>query len=154
MSNFMAIMAAASQLQEQLSAEGYDDDDILGAIESETDVLAILDRVAEKVVADERLAASARERARRLEARADKRRQLLDLMMTTIGRDKVERPLVTLSYRNNPPSLILTNPDHLPSQYMTAVPNKDMITKALKSGAAVDGATLGNPSRSLILRTA
>ena len=151
-SRFSEMLHAAHTLQQQLSDEGYDQEDIIGALESETDVMRMLDRTIEKVVADERLAASAAERAKRLKARAEKRRELLDVIMVNLERDKLERPLATVYYVTNPVALVIDNPDDIPTQYYESVPDKAMITKALHAGADIPGVRLSTPKRGLRLK--
>jgi hypothetical protein len=151
-SRFSEILHAAHTLQQQLSDEGYDQEDIIGALESETDVMRMLDRTIEKVVADERLAASATERAKRLKERAAKRRKLLDVIMVNLERDKLERPLATVYYVTNPVTLVIDNPDDIPMQYYESMPDKAMITKALHAGADIPGVHLSTPKRGLRLK--
>lgn len=140
MSKFSDVMHKAAQIQQQLEAEGYEESDILVSLESETDLLDYFDRVAEKVVADDRLAASAAERAKRLKARADKRKDLLMFMMDIMGVKKLERPLVTASVQKNPVSLTILG--EVPDLYMMSVPDKAAIIKALKAGETVQNAEL------------
>ena len=153
MTDFADIRARAHALQEQLRAEGYADDDVLQAIESETDLLRTFDRVAERIDQDQRSAVIARARARRLEDRADRNLEFLDYLMRTMGiEQKLERPLATVYYQQNPPKLELEE-EQLGQYWLTAVPDKPRITKALKAGDAIPGAKL-TQGRSLRIRTA
>lgn len=141
MSKFTEATAKAHALQEALRAEGYDDLDVLASIESETDLLRVFDRVAERVDQDNRSAVIARERARRLEARADKNAEFLGYLMGVLGTDKVERPTATVWWQDNPGRLEVEE-DKLGQYWLTAKPDADRIKKALKAGEAIPGATL------------
>ena len=150
MTTYSDLMHQASVLQQQLEAEGYDDENVLASLESETDVLALFDRVTERVIADERLAASARERAKRLEARADKRKAFLGFVLDNLNRTKLERPLATTYWQDNNPALQIDGP--VPEQYMTSTPDKPAITKALKAGEVIENCRL-TQGRSIRMRT-
>ena len=150
---FADILNHAHQLQELLSQEGYEDSDIIASLESETEVLAIMDRTIERVIADERLAASARERARRLEARAEMRRGLLHVIMTSLQRQNLERPLATVYYQANPQSVTVERAEEIPAAYTMTVPDKTAILKALKAGEAVPGVSLSPAKTSLRIKT-
>ena len=150
MSNFSEVTAKAHALAETLRAEGYDDDSVLASIESETDLLRVFDRVAEKVDQDNRSAVIARERARRLEARADKNTEFLAYLMQVMGVEKLERPTATVSWQNNPAALTIDG--EVPQYWLTAVPDKDRIKKALKAGDTIEHCTL-TQGRSLRVKT-
>ena len=151
MSDFHAVTAKAHALQEQLRAEGYDDDIVVASIESETDLMRVFDRVAERIDQDNRSAVIARERAKRLEARADRNTEFLDYLMRTIGNQtKIERPTATVFYQATPPKLEIEG--EVPETFMTSVPDKAAITKALKAGEDLPGCRL-TQSRSLRVKT-
>ena len=151
MADFHAVTAKAHALQEQLRAEGYDDDIVIASIESETDLMRVFDRVAERVDQDNRSAVIARERAKRLEARADRNTEFLDYLMRTIGNQtKLERPTATVFYQATPPRLEIEG--EVPEGFMTSVPDKAAITKALKAGEDLPGCRL-TQSRSLRVKT-
>ena len=151
MADFHAVTARAYALQEQLRAEGYEDDVVTAAIESETDLFRVFDRVAERIDQDNRSAVIARERAKRLEARADRNTEFLDYLMRTIGNQtKIERPTATVFYQATPPKLEIEG--EVPETFMTSVPDKAAITKALKAGEDLPGCRL-TQSRSLRVKT-
>ena len=153
MADFHAVTARAYALQEQLRAEGYEDDVITAAIESETDLFRVFDRVAERVDQDNRSAVIARARAKRLENRADRNTEFLDYLMRTIGNQtKVERPTATVYYQANPPKLEIDPDTRLADSLLTVVPDKAAITKALKAGEDLPGCRL-TQSRSLRVKT-
>jgi hypothetical protein len=151
MADFHAVTAKAYALQEQLRAEGYEDDVVTAAIESETVLFRVFDRVAERIDQDNRSAVIARERAKRLEARADRNLEVLDFLLRTIGNQtKIERPTATVFYQTNPPRLEIAG--EVPETFMTSVPDKPAITKALKAGEDLPGCRL-TQSRSLRVKT-
>lgn len=151
MTDFSAVTNKAHQLAEMLRAEGYDDDAVLLSIESETDLLRVFDRVAERVDQDNRSAVIARERARRLEARADKNTEFLGYLMEVMGIEKkIERPTATVYYQNNPPKLEITG--EVPDLYTMSVPDKQAIMRDLKQGDYIANCTL-TQSRSLRVKS-
>jgi Siphovirus Gp157 len=151
MADFHAVTARAYALQEQLRAEGYEDDVVTAAIESETDLFRVFDRVAERIDQDNRSAVIARERAKRLEARADRNLEFLDYLMRTIGnQNKVERPTATVYYQATTPALVIDG--DVPDTFMTSVPDKPAIVKAIKAGESVPHCRL-TLSRSLRVKT-
>jgi hypothetical protein len=153
MADFHAVTARAYALQEQLRAEGYEDDVVTAAIESETDLFRVFDRVAERIDQDNRSAVIARERAKRLEARADRNTEFLDFLMRTIGNEtKIERPTATVYYQANPPKLEIDPDTRLADSLLTVVPDKAAITKALKAGEDLPGCRL-TQGRSLRVKT-
>ena len=141
MSKFTEATQKAHALQQALRAEGYDDMDVLASIESETDLLRVFDRVAERVDQDTRSAVIAAERSRRLKARAEKNSEFLGYLMGVIGADKVERPTATVWWQDNPGRLDVEE-DKLGQYWLTARPDTDRIKKALKAGDIIPGATL------------
>jgi hypothetical protein len=153
MADFHAVTARAYALQEQLRAEGYEDDVVTAAIESETDLFRVFDRVAERIDQDNRSAVIARERAKRLENRADRNTEFLDFLMRTIGNEtKIERPTATVYYQANPPKLEIDPDTRLADSLLTVVPDKAAITKALKAGEDLPGCRL-TQGRSLRVKT-
>jgi len=153
MADFHAVTARAYALQEQLRAEGYEDDVVTAAIESETDLFRVFDRVAERIDQDNRSAVIARERAKRLENRADRNTEFLDFLMRTIGNQtKIERPTATVFYQANPPKLEIDPDTRLADSLLTVVPDKAAIVKALKAGEDLPGCRL-TQGRSLRVKT-
>ncbi len=153
MADFHAVTARAYALQEQLRAEGYDDEDVIASIESETDLLRTFDRVAERIDQDNRSAVIARARAKRLETRADRNTEFLDYLMRVIGNQtKLERPTATVFYQTNPAKLEIDPDTRLADSLLTVVPDKAAIVKAIKAGEDLPGCRLTH-SRSLRVKT-
>jgi hypothetical protein len=153
MADFHAVTARAYALQEQLRAEGYEDDVVTAAIESETDLFRVFDRVAERIDQDNRSAVIARERAMRLENRADRNTEFLDFLMRTIGNQtKLERPTATVFYQTNAPKLEIDPDTRLADSLLTVVPDKPANVNALKAGEDLPGCRL-TQGRSLRVKT-
>lgn len=150
MPNFSEVTAKAHALQEQLRAEGYDDESVVASIESETDLLRVFDRVAEKVDQDTRSSVVAAERSRRLKARAGKNAEFLGYLLSVIGAEKVERPTATVYWQDNAASLEIEG--EVPQYWLTAVPDKDRIKKALAKGEEIANCRL-TKGRSLRVKT-
>ena len=141
-------MSAVVQLKAQLA--GYEDDVVLASIESETQALELIDRLVEHVVADEALVDAGKARLKRIEARADRHREILKAMMAEIA-EKVERPLATLSLGTGPRTAIVTDAQAVPDVYWRRAIDKQELLKALKNGP-VEGAELSNGAPVLTLR--
>ena len=65
-----------------------DDEDhalLLGSLEGETDIMEVLDRVIESSIADKKLAEMARERAKRVEERSQKSREIALRIIEALG---------------------------------------------------------------------
>lgn len=146
-----AAMSAAQQVKQLLI--GYSDEDVLASLESETDALELLDRLAEHVVADKLLADKAAERAARLKERAERSRGIILRMIEALEVKKLERPLYTasLSYHRD---LEEIDASLLPEAFIRHAPDKIAIARALRAGEIVPGFTLGNDQPRLTLRTA
>lgn len=145
----MAAMSAAQQVKQLLI--GYSDEDLLASLESETDALELLDRVAEQAIADKELAAKASERAKRLGERAERARDIVKRMLEALELKKIERPLFTASIGFHTKAIV-TDPDALPDALIRHAPDMVAIGKALREGE-VPGATLSNPEPRLTIRT-
>jgi len=148
---FADILQKAMQLAEDLVKEGYDDSIVVDALDSETEVLAIVDRVAERVIADQRLAASAKARAKRLEERAETSKKFLAYVLSSLNRKSLERPLGTVHFQDNPQGVEILG--EVPAEYRTEVPDKAAIKRALVAGKEVENARLSPPSRHLRILT-
>ena len=147
----VAAMSAVGKLKAELT--GYENDDLLASIESETDALELMDRVIEHVVADEALVERGKQRLKRIEARADRHRSILKAMMEQIA-EKVERPLATLSLGTGPRTAVITDEQSVLDVYWRRSIDKAELLKALKAGDSVQGAELSNGSTVLTIRPA
>ena len=85
------------------------------------------------------------DRRKSLEGRISTTKQYLQIQMEMAGIEKVKRPLVTISIRNNPPSVKVLDESLIPSEYMIQqkpVISKKSVSEALKNGEFVPGAEL------------
>ena len=149
------IERAMSAAMEAISALPDDGDNVLllNTIEGESDVLEVLDRVVEAAIADKKLAELARERAKRIEARAERARGVALQIIEALGVSPLERGVYTasVSYHRELGSL---DESALPEAFIRHAPDKVAIAKALRAGQDVPGASLGNDAPRLIIRTA
>ena len=147
------IERAMSAAMEIISTLPDDEDHalILGSLEGETDIMEVLDRVIESSIADKKLAELARERARRIEARADRTREIATRIVEALAISPIERPIYTasLTYPRKP---LVTNADELPDTYIRHAPDMVAIGKALRAGETIPGAELKNPEPQLTIR--
>ena len=150
-----AIERAMSAAMEVISTLPDDEDHalLLGSLEGETDIMEVLDRVIESSIADKKLAEMARERARRIEARADRTREIATRIVEALGVSPLTRPVYTasLTYPRKP---LVTNADELPKEMIREAPDMVAIGKALRAGEMIPGAELRNPEPTLTIRTA
>ena len=85
------------------------------------------------------------ERRKTYEGKVSTLKQYLQVQMEIAGIEKVKRPLVTISIRNNPPSVKVLDESLIPSKYMIQqkpVISKKSVSEALKNGEFVPGAEL------------
>jgi hypothetical protein len=90
-----------------------------------------------------------RKRGARLRERAQSLQQYLLLNMQACGITKIESPFFTLAVKKNPPTVIITDEESIPAEYMVTPdppppppkrPDKKAIAAALKAGQEVPGA--------------
>lgn len=145
-------MVAAQRAISELPDDG-DNVLLLNTIEGESDVLEVLDRVIEHAIADAKLVELARERAKRIEERAKRTRNVALQIIEALGVSPLERPVYTasVSYHRELGSL---DESTLPAEFWRHAPDKVAITKALRAGKEIPGASLGNDQPRLTLRTA
>jgi Zn-dependent M32 family carboxypeptidase len=165
LSNTVAIYnAIKAQLAEEFDLEN-DDAALLGTLDGETNLHEILSDMAREVERYEgfaealkRIIEQNKERKDRFERKADKLRQSIGWAMQEAGLKKVESADVTLSLRNNPPSLVTTiEPEDAPEQFRTVKTtyafDKKAIKEALLEGDSLSFAHLNNQPPSLQIRT-
>lgn len=138
------VQEMADELDQQTLLDTLDS--IQATIEDKVENTAKLIRSWEAEVAaireeEKRLA----ERRKSVENRITSLKMYLQIQMEVAGIDKVKRPTLTVSIRNNPPSVHVLDESILPSDYMIPQPpkvSKADIAKALKNGEFVPGAEL------------
>jgi len=151
----MAAVSEAQQAIAEVIRRGGDIDPKLRAdtIEGESDALELMDRLADLVMSDEVLAKLARERALRLEKRADANRTVIQRMLIALELgEPLERATYTasLAYRS---TAVVTDASLLPEELIRRAPDMRLIDKVLRDGQAVPGAMLSNPEPHLMLGT-
>jgi len=144
-------MAEAMKLRELV---GDEDAQLLAdTIEGETDVFSLIDRLAERALADKLLVERGKERLKRIEAREDRARAIVQKMMEALGVAKLDRSLATLSVSAGPRSVQIVDQAAIPDGYWRKSVDKVEIAKQLKAGNAVAGAELSNGAPVLTLRS-
>ena len=143
-------MSAAMQIISELP-DNEDHALLLGSLDGETDIFEVLDRVVESSIADNKLAEAARERAKRVEERARKSREIALRIIEALQVSPLERPIYTASI-TYPRKPLVTNADELPDTYIRHAPDMVAIGKALRAGETIPGAELRNPEPQLTIR--
>jgi hypothetical protein len=132
-----------------------DDEDyglLISTIEGESDIIEVLDRVIEHAIADGKLVEMARERARRIEARADRTRDVALRILEALQISPLERPLYTVSI-SQIRKPIVTDQESLPDDFIRRAPDMIALGKALRGGATIHGAELSNDKPVLRITT-
>lgn len=150
----------AARLRDALEAHG-DEDLTLDMIEGETRLIDMLDTLAEGYAEDKAMAEAIKlrlddlsTRRKRIEARADARKALMEKALEVAGIPKIERPLFTASMRALPQSVNVTDPEAIPDAFcrIKREPDKTAIKKAIQEGQVIPGCTLTNGGQSLSIR--
>lgn len=137
-----------------------DEEDWLLALESETDLDALLTQIVYALDDAAALETGTKERLEALKARKDRfarkqeaLRNLAFKVMDYANVVKVELPIATLSMRGVPPSVVITNEENLPdiACKFKREPDKTKIKELLETGP-VAGAEMNNGSRTLSIR--
>ena len=96
-----------------------------------------------------------KERMHRFDARSDRRRRSVATLMDDAGIKKLVAEDFTASVVMRAPGLVIVDEAEIPQEYFKMVPtlDKTRLKTALKDGAAIPGAALGNAWSSLTVRT-
>jgi hypothetical protein len=135
---------------------GDDEDCFLDTLDGETDAMDVLGKLIQErqeIQANEAavkaLAKTYQERAARLNAKADAISQTIGHLLDAIGSKKVAHPLATVSRTKPRQSVLVTNPEEIPTQLTKVKRSPDLaaIKEQLEAGEFVPGAEikLGNP---------
>ena len=148
------IERAMSAAMEAISALPDDGDYglLISTIEGESDIIEVLDQVIEHAIADGKLVEMARERARRIEARAARTRDVALRILEALGVSPLERPIYTASIMQIRKSII-TDAMAVPDKFSRVSVDMIAIGKALRAGEEVPGAELSNAEPSLRITT-
>jgi hypothetical protein len=139
----------------QLIAELPDDERLRhDVVEGETEALEMLDAYAEQALADAALVKQARERAARLEARAQRNRAIVSAILQALQLKRSERALFTASLSQRTEVAEVPTNEALPEAFTRTSPDKVLIGKTLRAGDQVPGYELQmKPDVTLTLRT-
>ena len=129
--------------------------DTLQALEGELQVKAVniakfIENLEASAEAIQAAANAMTQRAKRVQNRADSIKAYLLFQMQACEISKVECPEFTISVRNNPDAVVISEGATLPEEFMTQpetpapVPDKKALKEALKSGREVPGAWLAS----------
>jgi len=135
---------------------GDDEDCFLATLDGETDAMDVLGKLIQErqeiqanEVAVKALAKTYQERAAKLNAKADAISQTIGHLLDAIGSKKVAHPLATVSRTKARQSVLVTNPEEIPTQLTKVKRSPDLaaIKEQLEAGEFVPGAEikLGNP---------
>ena len=135
---------------------GDDEDCFLDTLDGETDAMDVLGKLIQErqeiqanEVAVRALAKTYQERAAKLNAKADAISQTIGHLLDAIGSKKVAHPLATVSRTKARQSVLVTNPEEIPTQLTKTKRSPDLaaIKEQLEAGEFVPGAEikLGNP---------
>ncbi len=124
--------------------------EMLGAvIRSHLDDMAMVDALKSRV-------ADMQDRLSRISKRAEKKRELVTSVMEQADLKKLAEADFTVSLRSSSAPLVVTEEGSIPEPYWKPqAPKLDRqgLIAALKSGAPVSGAVLGNPRMTIAIRT-
>lgn len=139
-------LAAAQVLKAQLAemfGEQADADLLRDSIDGETNLFETIDRALAQIAADEaniegikKFATTIAARRTRLENRCEALRTILLNVLDMLGERKFERPIATLSMKEVPPALVVTDEASIPAQFWRRpdpVLDKAALTTWLKS---------------------
>lgn len=135
---------------------GDDEDCFLDTLDGETDAMDVLGKLIQErqeIQANEaavkELVKAYQSRAHRLNAKADAISQTIGHLLDAIGSKKVAHPLATVSRTKARQSVLVTNPEEIPTQLTKTKRSPDLaaIKEQLEAGEFVPGAEikLGNP---------
>ena len=102
--------------------------------------LELLDRVIEHAIADAKLVELARERAKRIEERAKRTRNVAMQIIEALGVSPLERPVYSRRLSAITMKLGSLDEAHYRAEFWRHAPDKVAISKALRAGQEVAGA--------------
>ncbi len=158
-------VAHAHELRDALLADpdyAFDPDLLRDTLDSETDAVALVRRLVRYVLDTDAMAAAAKARladlaARkaRFEARSDRARATVQQMLEALDIRSLADPEFSLSVSQGRGSVVIVDEASVPEQFIKTERRIDRagIGAALKAGALVAGAVIGNAQQTLTIRT-
>lgn len=139
-----------------------DEQTLSDTVEGLTELPDIIEAIIRSAVVDEALAkglrcriAEMQDRLSRLQDRASKRRQIAKDVMVELDIKRINAPDFTASVRPGLPALLVLNEEDVPPMYWQPSDphlNRQELTRDLKQGVEVAGATLSEPDPVLSVR--
>jgi hypothetical protein len=141
-------------LADQLKAQyaGIDDETLRDTLEGISDVPELIAAVVRSMLEDDALIgalksrmAEMQERLERFRARSDKKRELARWAMLKTGLDRIQAPDLSLSMRQGPARLDITDESRIPGEFFihqAARLDRGGLISALKRGDLIAGAQL------------
>jgi hypothetical protein len=147
-----ALLAAKQAIGTLTDGERDDYRLLVDTVEGESDLLELLDRLAEQRKSDELFIKQIEGRLKRYKARADKAKELYRKIAEAAELpERLDRPFYLATYAEDPPHAHIINETLLPRDVLR--PDMRDITARLKRGEPVPGAILNNPgSKHIVLR--
>lgn len=153
---------AAKRLKSRLLELTDDEETTRDTIEGETNLHEAIRGALLSIEEDQALVdgitarqADLTERGRRIKARIDSKRSLVEEAMQAGSLSKLETDIATVSLRAIPPKVIITDEAQIPQSYLIPQPPKidtASIKDALATSTLVPGAELSNGSIGLMIR--
>ena len=150
-----------AQLREQFPE--VDEETLADTVEGETNLNEMLAAIIRSQLDDLSMVTAIKarvvdmnERVERITGRAEKKRNLVQQIMERADIKKLTEPDMTVSLRVSPPRVTITDETMIPQIYWEPQPlklNKKRLKDAIKDGANVPGALIGNTSLTLSVRT-
>ena len=124
---------------------------LLSIVEGESDVVELLDSIAEYIKGRKAVVEQAEQRIKRVKAQAEKGTDLFNRIAEAAGLpDRIERAFYLTGMQDDTPQAIITDPDLIPRSLMK--PDRVETGKLLRRGEEVPGAVLSNPGRHRFFR--
>ena len=155
-------MSAAQKLIAELGPDADDEILRMDTLDGATDALELVRRIVRSALDAEAMAEAAKSRMQALAARhdrfkgqADRARETAKAMLGALGVSKVLAEDFTVSLRDGPPKLLITDERQLDEEFWRVSRSIDrpLIKAALDAGRRVEGAALSNREPVLSVRT-